>query len=40
MFKNAVFGIEFGKPKVKECWPKHVPNFKELVSEVDPTFIG
>lgn len=22
--------MEIGKPKVKNCWPWHVPNFKEL----------
>ena len=22
--------MEIGKPKVKDCWPWHVPNFKEL----------
>ena len=32
--------MEFGKPKVKACWPWHAPNLKELGFEVGSSFIG
>ena len=39
-FENLSFEREFGKSKVKEFQPCHVPNFKELGFKVGLYFLG
>ena len=39
MFKNGGFKTKFGKQRQKKNQPSRVPNFKEFVLNVGPSYI-